>query len=300
MYATSMPSQKSPSLPMRNEFPPATYAVRSETPLSEAEMRRAAPSAFAQVKHRSRSARYTHVPTIEVLRELGREGFEPFMVVQNRSRTAGKTEFTKHLIRLRHTDHSASRDEVGEIILINSHDGASPYNMLAGVFRFACRDGLVVGSANHGVRIVHKGNILHDVIESAFRVLHGFDAVDETIAGMKATTLDDDEQRAFACAAMDVRYGERTPWDPPAPATPEMLLEPRRAEDADPSLWLTFQRVQENLVRGGQSGRRASGRRMQTRSVASIDRSVELNRRLWALAEATRTQKSRSPTRGDV
>lgn len=292
MYATSMPSQKSPSLLMCNGFPPATYAVRSETPLSEGEMRKAAPSIFTHAKHRSRSDRYTQVPTVEVLRELGREGFEPVMVTQNRSRTASKTEFTKHLIRLRHTDRKASSDEVDEIILINSHDGASPYSVLAGVFRFACRNGLVVGSANHGVRIVHKGDILRDVIESALRVLQGFGAIDEAIGGMKSTTLDEEEQHAFARAAMDVRYGDRTPWDPPAPATPEMLLEPRRPEDAGHSLWLTFQRVQENLVRGGQSGRRASGRRMQTRGVASIDRSIELNRRLWALAEATRIQKS--------
>ena len=292
MYATSMPSQKSASLLMRNEFAPATYAVRSETPLSEGEMRRAAPSIFAQAKHRSRSDRYTHVPTIEVLRELGREGFEPFMVAQNRSRTASKTEFTKHLIRMRHTGRNVAGDEVNEIVLINSHDGASPYSMLAGVFRFACRNGLVVGSTNHGVRIVHKGDILREVIESALRVLQGFGAIDEAIAGMKAMALDDGDQHAFARAARDVRYGDRTSWDPPAPATPEMLLEPRRGEDAGDSLWLTFQRVQENLVRGGQSGRRASGRRMQTRGVASIDRSVELNRRLWALAEATRIRKS--------
>ena len=292
MYATSMPSKSSPTLPIRSEFAPATYAVRSEAPLSEGEMRRAAPSIFALAKHRSRSDRYTHVPTIEVLRELGAEGFEPFMVAQNRSRTAGKAEFAKHLIRMRHATCIAGRDEVDEIILINSHDGASPYRMLAGVFRVACRNGLVVGSANHGVRIVHKGDILHDVIESAFRVLQGFGAVGEAIAAMKATTLDDGERHAFARAAIDVRYGERTPWDPPAPATPEMLLEPRRAEDAGPSLWSTFQRVQENLVRGGQSGRRASGRRMQTRGVSSIDHGVDLNRRLWALAEVTRTQKS--------
>lgn len=292
MYATSTPSRNSQSLPSKADFAPATYAVRSEAPLSEGEMRRAAPSIFAEARHRSRSDRYTHVPTIEVLRELRTEGFEPFMVTQNRSRTAGKMEFTKHLIRMRHASRSAGRDEVDEIILINSHDGASPYHMLAGVFRFSCRNGLVVGSADHGVRIVHKGDILHDVIESAFRVLQGLGAVDESIAGMKTTTLDDDQQRRFAFAAMNVRYGERTPWDPPAPATPEMLLEPRREEDVGPSLWSTFQRVQENLVRGGQSGCRASGRRMQTRGVDSIDRSVDVNRRLWALAEATRAQTS--------
>ena len=65
-------------------------------------MRLAAPSIFAAGKHASRSERYTYIPTIEVLRGLRKEGFEPFMVAQSASRIEGKTEFTKHMIRMRH------------------------------------------------------------------------------------------------------------------------------------------------------------------------------------------------------
>ena len=98
-------------------------------------MRRAAPSIFATAKHVSRSDRYTYIPTIEVLRGLKKEGFEPFMVAQSKSRIEGKTEFTKHMIRMRHAGHVQTKPEANEIILINSHDGASSYQMLAGVFR---------------------------------------------------------------------------------------------------------------------------------------------------------------------
>ena len=41
-------------------------------------------------------------------------------------------------------------------------------------------------------------------------------------------------------------------------------------------------------MRGGQAGRSAQGRRMQTRPIGSIDRSVDLNRALWVLAEEMR------------
>jgi len=47
--------------------------------------------------------RYTYIPTIEVMRGLRREGFEPFMVAQGQSRIEGKADFTKHMIRLRHS-----------------------------------------------------------------------------------------------------------------------------------------------------------------------------------------------------
>ena len=59
-----------------------------------------APSIFAEHKHASRSERYSYIPTAEVLRGLRKEGFEPFMVAQSKSRIEGKTEFTKHMIRI--------------------------------------------------------------------------------------------------------------------------------------------------------------------------------------------------------
>jgi hypothetical protein len=128
----------SPRLAAR--FGQNTFVIRSETPLAEDQMRRAAPSIFAEGKHGSRSERYTYIPTIDVLRGLRQEGFEPFMVAQSKSRIEGKTEFTKHMIRMRHAGQVNTRPEANEIILINSHDGASSYQMLAGVFRL-CRAG---------------------------------------------------------------------------------------------------------------------------------------------------------------
>jgi len=284
-----MYSSISPSLATR--FARNTHVIRSEQPLAEDQMRQAAPSIFAEGKHASRSERYTYIPTIEVLRGLRKEGFEPFMVAQSKSRIEGKSEFTKHMIRMRHAAHVEARPEANEIILINSHDGASSYQMLAGVFRFVCCNGLVVGTVSNDIRIPHKGNIQHDVIEGAFRVLDDFEAVDASTHGMKALTLRADEQRAFATAALALRYGHRTEGQPPAPITAEQLIEARRPEDLGHSLWTTFQRVQENAIQGGQRGRSVQGGRMQTRSVGSIDRSVNLNRALWVLAEEMRKLK---------
>ena len=173
---TTFQTSSAPQLAAR--FSRNTFVVRSDTPLADEQMRRAAPSIFAEGKHGSRSERYTYIPTIDVLRGLRREGFEPFMVAQSKSRIEGKTEFTKHMIRMRHAGQVNARPEANEIILINSHDGASSYQMLAGVFRFVCCNGLVVGTVSNDIRIPHKGNIQDEVIEGAFRVLEDFDAVD--------------------------------------------------------------------------------------------------------------------------
>ena len=67
-----------PGHPLCQQHPRAAQ----RRPLSEDQMRQAAPSIFADGKHASRSERYTYIPTIDVLRGLRREGFEPFMVAQ--------------------------------------------------------------------------------------------------------------------------------------------------------------------------------------------------------------------------
>ena len=87
---------------LATRFARNTHVIRSDRPLGEDQMHQAAPSIFAASKHASRSERYTYIPTIQVLRGLRREGFEPFMVAQSKSRILGKTEYTKHMIRMRH------------------------------------------------------------------------------------------------------------------------------------------------------------------------------------------------------
>jgi Domain of unknown function (DUF932) len=280
---------------LATRFAGNTRVLRGDGPLSEDQMQRTAPSIFAEGKHASRSERYTYIPTIDVLRGLRREGFEPFMVAQGQSRVEGKTEYTKHMIRMRHAGQVSTKPEANEIILINSHDGASSYQMLAGMFRFVCCNGLVVGEVVDDIRIPHKGNIQGEVIEGAFRVLDEFEAVGQHAEAMKALPLEPREEIAFATAALALRFGERgveeTGGHKPAPVTAEQLNEARRIEDVGHTLWATFQRVQENVMRGGQPGRTVQGRRMQTRPVAAIDRGVSLNRALWMLAEEMRKIK---------
>jgi len=260
---------------------------RSNSPLGDDQMMRVAPSIFAENAHVSRSARYTYIPTIDVINGLRREGFEPFMVAQGSSRVEGKAEFTKHMIRMRHRSDIATT-EANEVILVNSHDGTSSYQLISGMIRFACNNGLVCGENIQDFRVPHKGDIVHDVIEHAYQTLDGFGLIREVTEEMKAVTLDDAQAERFAQAALMLRYEPTTGEDGQvveAPIFAHQLLRARRAEDADRSVWTTFNRVQENAVRGGLPGRSASNRRIQTREVTGIDQSIKLNRQLWTLAE---------------
>lgn len=255
-------------------------SLRMNNPLDDDQLFRIAPSIFAEQPHGSRSERYTYIPTIDVLNGLRKEGFQPFMVAQSRSRIEGKSEFTKHMLRLRHEGNIAD-GEAGEIVLINSHDGTSSYQMMAGVFRFVCQNGMVTGDILEDIRVPHRGNIVHDVIDAAYTIVDGFGDVRDSIEGMKSTLLLPAESEIFAEAALSLKYEEQDS----APIVARQLLTTRRWDDKKDDLWSSFNRVQENIIKGGLRGRTAAGKRTTTREVKSIDNNVKLNKALWILAD---------------
>lgn len=266
---------------------------RAQTPMTMDHLRRVAPSVFADEAHESRSARYAYVPTFEVLQGLQREGFEVYSATQSRTRIADRSSHTKHMLRLRHRSMQlrAVGDSVPEIVLVNSHDGSSSYRMMAGMYRLACNNGLTVpDGVVQTFKVQHSGRIADKVTEGAFEVLDGLTRVIESRDDMRALTLAEGEQRAFANAAAMLRF---EPEEGEAlPVTVDQINRPRRMEDRAPDLWTTFNRVQENVIRGGLRGRNANGGRMSTRAVTGIDQDVRLNRALWTLAEEMRKIKA--------
>ncbi len=273
---------------LASRFASRSPSLRSDSPLSDDQIRRVAPSIFADAPHESRSERYSYIPTAAVLTELRKEGFQPFMVTQTRVRDEGKREHTKHMIRLRHASQ-INGAEANEIVLLNSHDGTSSYQMLAGMFRFVCSNGLVCGDTVADVRVPHKGDVAGHVIEGAFEVLSGFEQVKESRDLMRSITLDDGEAEVFARAALSLKYNDPSK---PTPITESQILMPRRFDDRRPDLWSVFNRTQENLTKGGLHGRAANGRRQSTRPVQGIDQNIRLNRALWLLADGMRALKA--------
>lgn len=274
---------------LASRFASRSPVLRSDSPLSDDQIHRVAPSIFAEAPHESRSQRYAYIPTATVLSELRKEGFQPFMVTQTRTRHEDRRDYTKHMIRLRHASQINARGEANEIILLNSHDGTSSYQMLAGMFRFVCSNGLVCGDTVADVRVPHKGDVAGQVIEGAYQVLHGFERALESRESMQAITLHEGEAEVFACAALSLKYDDP---DKPAPITESQILMPRRFDDRRPDLWSVFNRTQENLTKGGLHVRSANGRRQQTRPVQGIDSDIRLNRALWLLADGMRQLKA--------
>jgi hypothetical protein len=253
-------------------------------PLNDSEMMQYAPSIFAKQAHHSRSERYAYIPTIDILNGLRDNGYQPFKVGQSKTRIADKREFTRHLIRMRHVDMFSDGEMTQEIILLNSHDGTSSYQLIHGVFRFVCFNGMVCGDVNEEIRVHHKGNVQEEVIAAARGIVNETESRQMVIEDMHHRRLNRAQQEAFAQAAIEIRFGE----DNASVITSAQALEERRQEDRGASQWNVFNRVQENLTHGGMLGRNKSNKERRVRPITGLDKDTQFNRSLWRMMQALR------------
>lgn len=256
--------------------------------LTEDEMRARLPAIFADDKHVSRSNRYTYVSTMDLLRGLAKEGFHPTFATQQRTRKADMIGHTKHLIRLRRDFALDGKGEKAEVVMLNSHGGQSSVMLAGGIWRAICMNGHIIGGESIAkVHVPHKGDILDDVIEGAFTVVEGLTKVGDNVETWKALPLAREEQRLLAEGAATIRFdldpGEQSP------VSTDQILHPRRFEDRRDDLWTVYNRVQENLNKGGLYGMKRDAnnrlRHLTTRPIKGIDQNLALNRALWTLAE---------------
>lgn len=249
--------------------------------LTENDLFQAAPAIYAHGAHQNVSDRYAFYSTSDVLDVLRKEGWQPTKAVQARVRRADRRGFQKHLVRLqRDARRLIVNGSVPELLFSAAHDGSASFQLQLGVWRFICRNGLVVGSVFDQVRIRHVGYKPEQAIEASHTLLASLPRLSDSIDEISGIMLSSNDRLAFAEAALRIRYE-----DQPAPIRADRLLTVRRTEDREPSLYITLQTVQENIIRGGLRGIAANMRRTRTRGVRSIEQDLKINSRLWSLAE---------------
>jgi hypothetical protein len=256
-----------------------TFAAR--TSLSLQDLAHSAPAVFADRAAGCTGPRYVFISTREIVTALIDAGFEPTLAVQTRSR-AGNAGYARHMLRFQPVVQCLSLDDVlGEIVLINSHDGRSAYQLRAGLFRPVCTNGMLTAIGDFGlIHVSHRGNVVANVVEAAQRITREFGLVGEAVEQMRGTQLSGGQQLDFAREALALRF----PGATEPPVQPAQLLERRRMADIGDDVWRTFNAVQEAVVQGGLSGRTAKGRAMRTRCIRAIRENVRLNTGLWNLA----------------
>jgi len=264
----------------------------SHQALSHDTLHRRAPAIFAEAPELGVSARYGFVPTIHVVEALEQEGWFPVHARQTRTQDPDRQPFARHLVRFRQDParQLTVGDSVAELVLTNSHDRTAAFQLDLGLFRLVCGNGMVAPAAELGhLRVRHGRHIVEALLENAVALVGQIPRIAERVDAFRSTLIGAREEQRFAEAALRLRYGED--WPRVSPVDPETVLEARRLEDADGSLWAVFSRTQENLLKGGLPGRSRSGRRTRTRAIRSVGEDVRLNRGLWDLTERFAEQR---------
>jgi hypothetical protein len=217
---------------------------RGVAALSDEELRRRAPSIFATQPIDTVSDRYSFLPTSSVLKGMRENGWLPVRAEQQSVRTQARRGFQKHLIRFARAEHldSWEKNQVRpEVVLLNSHDKSSAYQLHCGLFRLVCSNGMVVADATfQRISIKHSGFNPDSVIEASFEVLSAVPDIMNKVQLFQDRILTDPERLALATGAATYR------WEYPnnAPVSPSTLLNARRFGDGARDLWTTLNTVQ--------------------------------------------------------
>lgn len=253
----------------------------------------AAPAAAATSPASRCSRAYNFVDTMEVLSALRGEGFVPVRasqraVVEDRwdSHLHARHSIALHLEgaeKLSRTMRAAGA--VPEMRLVNSSDGSTKFSLSMGVFRLVCANGLVAFREEGSVVETHRRISAQEVIARARKLSALSLPLFAQIAIWQRQALNDRATQRFAREALALRLPsateeERGAWNL------DSLLEVRRAEDAEQTLWNVLNRVQESAMRGLFNGQTAEGRALTSRPLTDIAREIRFNQQLWQLASA--------------
>lgn len=244
-----------------------------------------APSVGAVEPDRDVSSRYLFIPTIDIVDGLTDVGWYPVSAGEQKPRKEERIGKTKHMIRFQRNGTSLKKGEaVLDLVLINSHDRTTAFQLIGGLFRVVCSNGLIIGNKCFHHSIKHVGSATTDAVEASYRIADQLPAVGNQIETWNDIELTPDEAGVYGMAVENLVYG-----DEGAPFEINRLLHPRRNADNKPTLWNTYNNVQENLMKGGTTyakrGKNGRLKRNRTRPIKSIDRDIRINKALWTLTE---------------
>jgi hypothetical protein len=154
----------------------ALKAAPGTVAISDDEMRRFAPSIFASQPIEGVSEKYSFLPTSSILNGMRENGWVPVRAQEQSIRTEARRGFQKHVVRFARVEHLQTweKNQVRpEVVLVNSHDKSSAYQLHCGLFRLVCTNGMVVSDGTFQRMVMEGGTTFYFVtggIEEALRL----------------------------------------------------------------------------------------------------------------------------------
>jgi hypothetical protein len=238
------------------------------------DVKNSAPAVFATSPSPKMSNKYVFVPTMDIMENFEREGWELATAKQ-----IGRGQHAVHELRFRNGQLPKVGDTLVEAVIKNSHNGMATFSVSAGLHRLVCSNGLTVPTAlSESFKLRHSRFDLDEVK----RLTESF-AGRGSVNKMMERELSTDEKIDFLRQSAEIRFGkEKVLKDMEIVG----LLTPNRDEDEGDDMWKVFNVVQEKYVRGGVEVSNNRGRVTKLRGLQNIMAVNQVNTKLWELAES--------------
>jgi hypothetical protein len=250
----------------------------TQTKLTIEEIKLLAPSIFATSPSPKVSSKYVFVPTIDIMENFEREGWNISSIKQ-----MGKGAHGVHEIKFRNGELPKVGDTLVEAIIKNSHNGTATLSVSAGLYRLCCSNGLTVPtSLSERFNVRHTGFNLDEVKRLTESFASRLPVIQNSVSKMMERELSEGEKINFVKESTSLRWKLGSL---PTNLNVENILEPLREEDKGNSLWKVFNVVQEKYVRGGVDYTSKNGRQTGLKTLSNIMAINNINTKLWELAE---------------
>lgn len=204
----------------------------------------------SQSAHPNVSKRYKFVSTRDALEALTKQGFE---IEPHKTRSRGG-QYGLHCLTLTHPNLKPIK--IGEslvqprVMLKNSHDTSAAFGLIAGAYRFACFNGLVLGHG-YAVRLIHTGDIQRDIAEALPKVFETVSKGLEAMSNWSNRQLSPAMILSLGLQSIDLRFSPEAIANLNKVEIAMSLTESNRPEDDSNDLFTVYNRIQERLIRGG-------------------------------------------------
>lgn len=236
------------------------------------------PSIFATSASPKMSDKYVFVPTIDILENFEREGWEIASAKQT-----GLGLHGVHEIRLRNGELPKVGDTLVEAIIRNSHNGMTTLGVSAGLHRLVCSNGLTVPTAlADSFNVRHQRFDLDDVKRLTESFAGKLPKIERSVNRMMRHEMTIDEKIDFVRKSAEIRFSKEKILNDLEIVG---LLTPNRVEDEGDDMWKVFNVVQEKFVRGGMNYLSSKGQRTKLKGLQNIIAVNRVNTKLWELAE---------------
>ena len=253
--------------------------------LSTESLRSVVPAAFATKPDPRVSESYRFVPTHDIVTKLSEYGYRPVSAINPVRKSNGRTGplvpslVGAHMITFEPETPVSNKEGRLQVVLINAHNRTKRFRLAAGFLRFVCSNGLIAGSGDLQIRATHTVSHTAHLDDDIEATLTHAARLTTLVSTMQKTTLTARAATIFAKEAMALRFGDEKLWR----ISPKQVLEARREEDQGDDLWHIFNRIQENLVKGGI---RNDNTPMATFPLVRPRQTFNFNSKLWELAES--------------